>query len=382
MGKAWIDGAPAPFADAVAAAANRLAASRLPLITGLATDVAGLRAAMDLAALSGGVIDHARSAALYRNLDVFRRTGLFRGVPAELRRRCDRVLLVGGDAVETAPDLLAFLLRGSPDLGPGRGEPRRTVWLGGGDGAVLPGVYLDAVPIEAAEIAGFVGLMRASLAGRRFDASAASGPASAGRAVEIVQWLAAARFAAVVWSAGTLDAIAIESLTGLVSELNAATRASAIALGEPGEAHGTAEAATWLSGYPLRVGFARGSAEHDPVRFDGARLLASGECDLAVHVDARAGVSLGLPEGSAVPVVSLSAGAAPDTVRSAAVAFDVAPAGADADDALWDERLASFASGEGEGEGAGARSDAPKACDVLAAIAGALEPLLSAGRAA
>lgn len=366
MGKAWIDGAPAPFAEAVSAAALRLASSRLALITGLASDVAGVRAAVRLAEAAGGVIDHARSAALYRNLDVVRRAGLFRGVPAELRRRCDRVLLVGEDAVAVAPELLSYLLEGSPDLGRGVGETRRTVWLGGADGAGPPGLFLDAVPIAAADIAGFVGAMRASLGQRRFDAAATG----LGRAAEIAAWLASAKFAAVVWSAGTLDTIAVESLTGLVSDLNAATRASAVPLSEPGEAHGAAEVATWLCGYPLRTSFARGEAEHDPLLFDGRRLVASGECDLVVHVDARAGVTLGPIEGD-VPAISIAS--APSLER-AAIAFEAAPAGAGGGEALWDERLASFVSTEGS-----ARSDRPSAADILAAIEGALRPLLDAG---
>ncbi|KQT69986.1 MULTISPECIES: hypothetical protein [unclassified Aureimonas] len=368
MGKAWIDGAPAPFAEAVSAAALRLASSRLPLITGLATDVAGVRAAVRLAETAGGVLDHARSTVLYRNLDILRRAGLFRGVPAELRRRADRVLLVGADAAETAPELLAFLLEGAPDLGRAAGAVRQVVWLGGGEGSSLSGVSVDPLPVAAGEIAGFVGMVRASLAGRRFDRAAPG----AERVVELGAWLAGAQFATVVWSAGALDPIAIESLTALVSELNATTRASAVPLGEAGEAHGAAEVATWLSGYPLRVSFARGEAVHDPLLFETGRLLASGECDLAVHVDARAGVSLGLP-GGGVPVISIAS----EPPNGAAIAFEVAPAG-EGTGALWDERLASFASTPGATE----TSDRKSAGEVLAALADALEPLLAAGRAA
>lgn len=353
----------------MSAAALRLGSSRLPLITGLATDVAGVRAAVRLAEAAGGVIDHGRSAALYSQLDVLRRTGLFRGVPAELRRRADRVLLVGGDALEAAPDLLAYLLEGAPDLGRAAGASRGAVWIGGPAGASLPGVSLDVVAMEDDELPGFIGLMRASLGGRRFDRAA---PA-AGRAAALGAWLAEAKFAIVVWSPG-LDSITVETLTGLVSELNAATRASAVPLGEAGEAHGAAEVATWLSGYPLRVSFARGEAEHDPLLFESARLLGSGECDLALHVDARAGVSLGPIAAASVPVISIASAPPPN---GAAIAFEVAPAGAGRGEALWDDRLASFTSTEG-----GPASDRPSAADVLSALADALAPSITAGRAA
>jgi formylmethanofuran dehydrogenase subunit B len=226
------------------------------------------------------------------------------------------------------------------------------------------------MPDEA--IAGFLGMMRASLADRRFD----PGAPGAAKAAELAAWLSGAGFAAVVWSAGTLDTIAVETLTGLTTELNAVTRASAVPLGEAGEAQGAAEVSTWLAGYPLRIGFGRGEARHDPDLFSAARLLSSGECDLVVLVDARDGVSLGLPPAagglSVIRIGSWASGAPP----GAGIAFDVAPAGAGSAGALWDERLSSFVS-----HAASIDSGRPSAAEVLLALGGALsrEP---AGRVA
>jgi hypothetical protein len=54
-----IGGKPASLADAIAAAAARIKASRLPIFGGLGTDVEGMRQVMALADRSGGVVDHA-----------------------------------------------------------------------------------------------------------------------------------------------------------------------------------------------------------------------------------------------------------------------------------------------------------------------------------
>ena len=56
---AWIDGKPASTQEAVSAAAELIGRSRLPLVTGLSTDIAGIKAAVALAQIAGGAIDHA-----------------------------------------------------------------------------------------------------------------------------------------------------------------------------------------------------------------------------------------------------------------------------------------------------------------------------------
>src|SRR4051794_22461890 len=65
-----LDGSPVALEAAVARAAAILAGSRQPVFAGLGADVAGVGAALQLADRLGGVVDHAGSAALFRNLPV------------------------------------------------------------------------------------------------------------------------------------------------------------------------------------------------------------------------------------------------------------------------------------------------------------------------
>ncbi|MGA7035763.1 MAG: tungsten formylmethanofuran dehydrogenase, partial [Pseudolabrys sp.] len=83
MAEAWIRGKSAPLDDAIAEAANIVAGSRQPVIAGLGTDVAGARAAIKLARLVGGVVDHMHSGALLRDLDVVREAGMMVTMPTE-----------------------------------------------------------------------------------------------------------------------------------------------------------------------------------------------------------------------------------------------------------------------------------------------------------
>src|SRR5215471_6803836 len=95
MGSAFIDGRPVELQAACAEAARLLDHSRLPLIAGLGTDVAGARAAIALAQRLGGVIDHMHSDAVLRDLDGMREAGMMVTTPNEARLRADTVLVAG-----------------------------------------------------------------------------------------------------------------------------------------------------------------------------------------------------------------------------------------------------------------------------------------------
>ncbi len=70
---ASVGGEPASLDEAARAAARLLARSPQPLIAGLGADIAGARAAIALAERTGGVIEHMRSAALMRDLELVAR---------------------------------------------------------------------------------------------------------------------------------------------------------------------------------------------------------------------------------------------------------------------------------------------------------------------
>jgi formylmethanofuran dehydrogenase subunit B len=55
----------------------------------------------------------------------------------------------------------------------------------------------------------------------------------------------------------------------------------------PGDnADGVLQVCGWTTGFPMRTGFGRGYAEHDPWRFESARLVAAGEVDCALWISA------------------------------------------------------------------------------------------------
>jgi formylmethanofuran dehydrogenase subunit B len=273
MGEARIDGRPVALQAAIAEAARLLAASRLPVIAGLGTDIAGARAAVALARRIGGVVDHMHGAAAMRDLAVLRQAGAYLTTPSEARLRGDTLLLVGARLIEAWPDL-GRLFGKLPATEAGE---RRIFWLCPGKGVVDPAV--TAVGRKPEELPTVLAALRAHIAGR--PAGKTAKPLAA-----LATALKAARFGVAVWSAASLDALTIEMLFGLIDDLNAKTRFTGLPLPAGDNAQGVLQACGWLTGFPIRTGFGRHDPEHDPWRFDAARLVDDGEADCALWISA------------------------------------------------------------------------------------------------
>ncbi len=280
---ASIDGAPASLEDAALAAARLLAQCRQPLITGLGADIAGAKAAIALAERVGGVIEHMHSAALMRDLDCLRETGVMLMTPGEARVRADVVLLVGDGLLQTWPGLGERLLR--PPASPeGADVSRRIVWLAPEAEARIPG-FGDIEVLAAGagtRLAANLAALRARVKGR--PVAQAQLPVAALDALAAT--LKSARFGVAVWTAADLGALEIEMLNGLVRDLNETTRFSTLPLAAPDNGAGVLAACGWMTGLPMRTGFGTGAPLHDPWRFDAERLVASKETDCVLWISA------------------------------------------------------------------------------------------------
>jgi formylmethanofuran dehydrogenase subunit B len=285
MGGAWIDGRSVALEAAAAEAARMLAASRLPVIAGLGTDIHGARAAIGLAEAVGGVVDHMHSDELLRDIDVMREAGLMATTPNEVGVRADTLLLVGAGLTVTWPDLVRRIIARKPGHEAVEGFARRIVWLGRENeeaDSAQDNASVRLIRCNRADLPAFVAALRARCAGRRIGAAPAS--------IEVLDTLAAqlqaARFGVAVWTARELDVLTIEMLCGLIDDLNAATRFAGLALPPGDNGCGVLQACGWMAGYPPRTGFGRSHPEHDPWRCDAARLVESGEADCAMWISA------------------------------------------------------------------------------------------------
>lgn len=357
MAVAWIGNRETLVERAAEHAAELLDSSRCPVFS-FDTDVHGTRAAIALAEKVGGVCDHVDSAALARETALFTGKGGMTVAPGETRRRADVVVIVG-ELPEAHHDLVADLAETVPDLSSAKA---RELFLVGDGKLGASGLSSNMKPTRLscgdAGLGATLASLRAQLAGRQVAAPATNFKRFAAA-------LETARFPIFLFSGHGADGLALEMLQGLVGDLNRKSRASALHLPASESGWGSALASTWMTGFPLRCGFARGFVEFDPWRFDVARMLATGEADLHVRISASADHLPARRNGTKLLALVKTG----NPVPNAAITIAIGAAGIDHDGVAYNSRVGTF-------RAAAATvpvSVLPSAASVLRMIAGHLD---------
>lgn len=321
-----IAGHPASLDAAIAAAADLLRVARRPLIGGLDVDVAGMRSTLALARHIGAVVDHSAGSVKYRNLHALQEFGAITTTFAEARNRADLVLLVGDGWWRRFPRFVERILaRG--------GSERRIVTVTALDPATrltLPkNAEILALDAPLTGLPAVCTMLQALVEERPVKPARLAGvtPQALQRCA---QWLRAARYGVIVWSAADLDwahaELTVQAIARLVRALNVATRFAALPLAGS-DADLTANAVqTWQSGVPLPASYANGSVDFDPNRYGLREVLARGEADALVWVSSLSGVAP--PPAPGIPCIALTR--ADVELGAAAVQIPVATPGVDA----------------------------------------------------
>ncbi|MFG1478291.1 formylmethanofuran dehydrogenase [Xanthobacter sp. V4C-4] len=288
-----IGGQNAGLDEAAAAAADLLRASRAAAFTGLGADLEGLRGLFDLAMTAGASFDHAASDGLFANLERLARRGWIASTLAELRNRCDLMVVLGAD-----PELSfhRFFERTLP-AGGADGDaaprfvtgPRRVVVIGDAlsEGArrALAGHEVIQIPVAATDVAVAAQALVARLSGRAVSGIPALEGATGDALAGLAEALKAARYAVFVWNAASLGprdgASVAEAAASAVDVLSVTTRAAVFPLGGRDNITGAHQVALWRFGYPLRTAVGGGAARHVPELY--ATAAALGDADLVLH---------------------------------------------------------------------------------------------------
>jgi formylmethanofuran dehydrogenase subunit B len=275
-----VDGRAAALADAVAAAARLLRASRQPLFGGLGTDVAGARALYRLACATGAICDAAQGRALAQSLRALQDRGGFTTTLSEVRSRADVIVFVGGPGLDHAPllfDRLGFgdavAQRHVVSIGACMQEQAQLAPLG-----ERRGTRVESLPLHG-DLFDTMSLLCAAV-GQRVATVPPQIAALAARLRDAHYGV----FIGAPIDFGAHGALLIETVNRIVGQLNASTRAAALWLGGSNGAATVNQVFTWLSGLPLRSRAGPRGLEHEPLCFDAARLLDDGAVDALLWV--------------------------------------------------------------------------------------------------
>ncbi|ADE13237.1 formylmethanofuran dehydrogenase subunit B [Nitrosococcus halophilus Nc 4] len=288
-----IQGKATRLETAIARAVEILSQAKLPLISGLATDVEGIRAALALADRYGAVVDHMDSEAALRNILALQDSGWITTTLSEVKNRVDLLLVVGSDIETHFPRFFERYIWNPETLFNQDTAQREIIYLGkspSGQAAYGPdGRAPLVIHCKQEELPEVVAALRAQVAGHLLQAEAVAGIAMEELAA-LADRLKQAQYGVVTWAAGQWTfphaELTIQMLCELIMALNKTTRCSGLPLGGQNGQITANQVCTWQTGYPVRTSFARGYPDYDPYHCSSERLLESGAADALVWISA------------------------------------------------------------------------------------------------
>ncbi len=289
-----VDGKEVSLDQAVAKAAALLKNTKQPVIGGCATDVNGMRALLALADRSGAVVDNMNFTGARNNFLALQDSGWMNTTLAEVKNRCDLLLVVGTDLESFSPRFFERYLWNEESMFLDDTGKREIIYLGkapSGNASTSPSGQ-KALVFECTnqDLPDVVAVLRALVKGNPIRVDSVGGIAVADLQ-GIADKLLAASYSVVTWAAGALAYSQAELTVQTVSEMvkdinNRNTRSSGLPLGGKEGDQTANQVCGWTTGYPARTRFSSGYPEYDPYLNDTNVLLANGEADALVWVQA------------------------------------------------------------------------------------------------
>jgi formylmethanofuran dehydrogenase subunit B len=289
-----IDGKDVSLDAAVAKAAALLKNTNQPVIGGCATDVNGMRALLALADRSGAVVDNMNFTGARNNFLALQDSGWMNTTLAEVKNRCDLLLVAGVDLEGFSPRFFERYLWNEESMFLDDTGKREVIYLGkapSGTASTSPtGQKAQVFECANEDLPDVVAVLRALVKGNPIRVDSVGGIAVADLQ-GIADKLKAASYSVVTWAAGALAysqaELTVQTLSEMVKDINDKnTRSSGLPLGGKEGDQTANQVCGWTTGYPARTRFSSGFPEYDPYLNDTNCLLANGEADALVWVQA------------------------------------------------------------------------------------------------
>lgn len=253
-----IAGKPVTISQAVARIAELMRSAKQPLLAGLSTDLAGFRAAYQLAEKTNTTLAHMNATTTWRNVKVLQSTGWQTTTLTEVKNRADVIVCIGTDVVTHNPRFFERVVWAKEAMFIEPAE-REIIYLGGQGLNITAGVSPKGkqprvLPCDATLLPEVTATLHALVAGKPIKAESVAGIAMVDLNA-VADKLKQAKYAVLIWIAKDLDfphaELTIQQITQTVVSLNEATRAGALALGGSDGDTTANYANTWLSGLAI-----------------------------------------------------------------------------------------------------------------------------------
>lgn len=284
-----ISGKDSSLEQAISHAAAILKKSQQPLFSGLSTDVNGMRSVMSIAEHTGGIVDHIYGDSATNNLRVLQNKGWINTTLAEVKNRADLIILVGTNT-SVFPRFFERIIMNTTSLFSDNLNSREIIYLGD-DPAISKIKKLDKPKLKqlkcnTSQLADILSALKMLISGKDLFIRKVAG-IEVTKLQQLAKKMQSVRYGVMIWSPSELPQqhadLTIDTLCGLIKDLNLTTRFAGLPLGGNEGGMTAASVCAWQSGYPLRVNFANAHPEYD-LRYSSNRLLANHEVDALVWI--------------------------------------------------------------------------------------------------
>lgn len=295
--------------QAVTEAAKIIRNSRQTVMGGCATDVNGMRALLAVADRCGAVVDNMNFNVARHNILAMQDAGWVNTTLAEVKNRCDVLLVVGTDPEAFAPRFFEHYVWNKVAMFLSDTSAREVIFLGkapSGESSTSPdGRKARVLTCSEQDLPDVVAILAALIKGRRILVEQVAGIAVTALQ-QLAEQLKTAQYGVVTWAAGSLNLrhgeLTVQKICDLVRDINdQGSRCSGLPLGGKEGDQTANQVCGWITGFPARTRFTRGFPEYDPFLNDTRYLLDSGEADALVWVQAFN--SAAVPPETVVPTV-------------------------------------------------------------------------------
>ena len=275
---------------AIQAAVNLISNAKLPLITGLMTDVAGTRNALNLAENLHATIDQYSNRSFGINASYIQTNGGYFTTLSETRNRADMLVLIGSQIQKKFPRLIEILDFSISDNSRLK-RPRKIAVIGETceeNATILKQIDVSAsIECNLQQAGHVVSVIQNQLEKRKDRAPIThSFPNSAIQS--FVQDLEQSDYTVFVWAAEEfsfpLGDLVVDSIFRLIDVINQSRRAAGLMLTTTPSTTTANAVSTWRYGKPLPLNFRSGSPEHHPDYYAWGSIIDRGDTDLVIWV--------------------------------------------------------------------------------------------------
>jgi len=271
--------------------------AKLPLINGLIADVQACRQAMALTEKLGGVIDHAVGSSIRKSTAVMQRIGEVRTTLAEVKNRADCIVIVGSNVTTKFPRLMQRILTPEKTLGPENTIDKNIFILDVSDDGEMhckTENNISHIRLNYPLLESLIYRFQEVVTRPKeyfIEHSTENDPEhdkDTRQLFKILDTILKSQYTTLIWSASNFNHEStehtIQALTESIKTLMKKVRCVGLPLtGSKGEVTAN-HVATWQSSVPLPVSYISGTPKHNPVLFDGARMLQNNETDCLLWI--------------------------------------------------------------------------------------------------